>query len=592
MAHSPSLPDAGETRQCTVSEKTRQFIGLLSPTGILLGVNPAALQYASDSAEALIGKPFWQAPWWTHSVEERQRIKTAIARAACGGGVRIETTRLSADGRPHPINFSLTPICDCSGRVVYMLPETGPIRSTTAGRDPMAENEQRFRELAALLPETVYEMDTMGRFTYVNEQGLKQFGYTRADVEAGASAFDMIIPADHQRAVENITRALAGQRVYHNEYTCLRKDGSIFQALFCSTIRYRDGQPVSILGIIIDNSIQKALEKELRERETRYRIATEAGLTGVWDHDLNTGDVVIDANLKNLLGFGADEITRWASLLPLFHPDDVNHFMEQSRKYISGCIDRYEVKGRVVDKQGRIRWLLVRGTAERDATGRVGRMVGSATDITRLCKVEAELEKAKADLEDRVKVRTRELIDANKTLRAVVHEKTHTARVLKQRESELELKTAKLEDLNTALRFLLNKLDREKTAVETKMMADFRDLVFPYLKKLVNRSTDKDREILALASILETHLKAIVSPFCHELTSPSVNLTPAELTIAQMVKAGRSTRQIADTLNVAYKTVETHRVNIRKKLGLTRKGGNLRTCLMAMEKPLKGIREL
>ena len=122
------------------------------------------------------------------------------------------------------------------------------------------------------------------------------------------------------------------------------------------------------------------------------------------------------------------------------------------------------------------------------------------------------------------------------------------------------------------------------------MMADLRDLVFPYLKKLVSKS--RDREILALSAILENHLKAIVSPFCHELTSPSVNLTPAELNIAQMVKAGQSTRQIAETLNVAYKTVETHRGHIRKKLGLTRKRGNLRTCLMAMDKPLKGIREL
>jgi DNA-binding NarL/FixJ family response regulator len=59
-----------------------------------------------------------------------------------------------------------------------------------------------------------------------------------------------------------------------------------------------------------------------------------------------------------------------------------------------------------------------------------------------------------------------------------------------------------------------------------------------------------------------------------------------------MVKAGKTTRQIADSLNVAYKTIETHRVNIRRKLGLTGRRNNLRTCLMAMEKPLKGIRDI
>ena len=162
--------------------------------------------------------------------------------------------------------------------------------------------------------------------------------------------------------------------------------------------------------------------------------------------------------------------------------------------------------------------------------------------------------------------------------------------MLKQREAELELKSGKLEDLNTALRFLLKKMDREKTAIEEKMMADLRDLVQPYLKKLIRKS--RDREIRALATILDNHLRAIVSTFSRHLTSPPINLTPAEINIAHLVKDGFSTRQIAATLNVAYKTVETHRVNIRKKLGMTRKGGNMRTCLMAMDKPLRQIRDL
>jgi DNA-binding CsgD family transcriptional regulator len=217
-------------------------------------------------------------------------------------------------------------------------------------------------------------------------------------------------------------------------------------------------------------------------------------------------------------------------------------------------------------------------------------MIGSATDITRQHLAELALKKARDDLEARVKSRTGELHEANRTLRAVVKEKVKTAKALKQREAELEMKTAKLEDMNTALRYLLNKLDREKTEVEEKMMADLRDLVHPYLRKLAKRS--HDREVRALVTILENHLQAIVAPFSRYLSSPAIDLSPAELNIAHMVRDGQRTKEIAAILNLSYKTVETHRVNIRKKLGLTGKGINLRTCLMAMDKPARGLQKL
>ena len=469
------------------------------------------------------------------------------------------------------------------------LPEMINVASLAAELERMKESERRFRELAALLPETVFEVDSQGRFTYVNEKGLEQFGYSRADFEGGASAFDMIVPEDRLRAGENLARALSGKAVYHSEYICLRKDGSTFPGLFYTTVRYRDNAPAGVLGIVIDNSHHNAMVSQLREWENRYRIATEAGLTGVWDHDLQSGKMVIDANLKQLLGFQTDEITHWDDWKPLIHPEDLSILIRHSRDYIKGRTPRFEARVRVVDKQRRVRWMLVRGRAEHDASGWVRRMIGSATDITRLREVELALEQARQRLEERVRVRTRELQEANETLRAAIREKVAGAKALKQNEAELKLKTAKLEDLNTALRVLLRKLDREKAAMEEKIAADLRDLVHPYLKKLGEKSTN--RETRALVTILENHLRAIVSPFCRQLTSPAINLTPAELNVANMVKSGQSTRQIAAALDLAYKTVETHRLNIRRKLGLTGRGINLRTCLMSMDKPLDSLRE-
>ena len=579
-----------EARIRAIFDHSFQFMGLLSPEGILLEVNPAALDHVDTELDQVIGKPFWQTPWWSRSPAGQERLKAAIAQAGRGEFVRFETTYLASDGSRDHIDFSLTPIKDASGRIAYVLPEGRKITALKTALAQAAENERRFRELAELLPETVYEMDASGRFTYVNQKALEQFGYRREDFVAGANALDMIVPEDRQRAMENLSRTLGGEKIYHSEYTCLRRDGTTFPGMFYSAVKQRNGISVGILGIIIDNSHQKALENTLREWRARYRMATEAGMTGIWDHDLRTGGMVIDTNLKNLLGFESDEITRWDVWKPLFHPDDVTKLMERSRDYVKGLIHRYEARARVIDKQGRVRWLLIRATAEREASGRVYRMIGSATDITRQREVEQALERARDDLEARVKDRTRDLSAANKALRAVVREKIKAERTLRQREAELQMKTTKLQDLNTALRYLLRKIDREKTEMEEKMMADLRDLVHPYLKKLGRKS--KNREIRALTKILENHLKAIVSPFSQHLTSPAINLTPAELNIAHMVRDGYSSRQIAQSLNIAYKTVETHRVNIRKKLGLTRKGSNLRTCLMAMERPLQRLREI
>ena len=139
------------------------------------------------------------------------------------------------------------------------------------------------------------------------------------------------------------------QGIAVNYYGCTLGALALNPSGFCnvgvySAVKYRDGQPAAILGIIVDNSHQEAFEKTLREGEARYRIATEADQTGVWDHDLQTGEMVIDTNLINLLGFNEGEITRWDALKALFLTDDVTRIMEHSRAYINGQIPRFEVQ--------------------------------------------------------------------------------------------------------------------------------------------------------------------------------------------------------------------------------------------------------
>ena len=82
---------------------------------------------------------------------------------------------------------------------------------------------------------------------------------------------------------------------------------------------------------------------------------------------------------------------------------------------------------------------------------------------------------------------------------------------------------------------------------------------------------------------VEMSLSNIVSPFVQNLSTKFLKLTPTEIQVANFVKNGKTTKEIADVLNLSIKTVETHRKNIRKKIGISNRKSNLRAYLLNTE---------
>lgn len=146
----------------------------------------------------------------------------------------------------------------------------------------------------------------------------------------------------------------------------------------------------------------------------------------------------------------------------------------------------------------------------------------------------------------------------------------------------MELRTNELEEVNSALRVLLKQKVKDKTEFEEKVMLNVKELILPYIEKLKKRRLDA--KSMAYLSILESNLKDIVSLFVHKLSSKHSSLTPAEIQIAQLVGAGRTTKDMAELLNVSRRTIESHRQNIRMKAGLHGKKANLRSHLLSMKK--------
>ncbi len=167
-----------------------------------------------------------------------------------------------------------------------------------------------------------------------------------------------------------------------------------------------------------------------------------------------------------------------------------------------------------------------------------------------------------------------ELTQANKKLKQEIEER-------KRAENALEKKTVHLEETNTALKVLLKRRDEDKTEVEEKVLFNVKELIIPYLDKLKKTPLD-DRQSTYL-DIVETNMNNIVSPFLRGMSTGYLKLTPQEVQVANLVRQGKRTKEIAELLNLSPKTIDTYRDNIRKKVGLKNKKLNLRTYLLSIQ---------
>lgn len=104
-------------------DQTFQFIGLMTPDGTLIEANRTALDFIGSKLEDVLNKPFWLTPWWAHSPELQEKLRQAIKKVAQGEFLRFEVTHMAKDGSLHEIDFSLKPVKDENGKVVFMIPE-------------------------------------------------------------------------------------------------------------------------------------------------------------------------------------------------------------------------------------------------------------------------------------------------------------------------------------------------------------------------------------------------------------------------------------------------------------------------------------
>ena len=285
-------------------------------------------------------------------------------------------------------------------------------------------------------------------------------------------------------------------------------------------------------------------EEPPRENEKCYRMALDASSNGLWDLNLLTGEVSFGENWYRTLGYkkpGAYlDNQAWQNLI---HPDDRDRVLAMRKAHVQGMTDRYEVEYRIKNVAGEWLWIVSRGSiVARDKGGKALRMIGTYTDITRRIQAEAELKSVHLEYEQRMKERTTELYETN-----------------------------------IALEVLLKKREEDKKALEGYVMANIEKLVEPFLTRLEKSRLTEQQQ--ALVGILRNNIEELTSPFAENFTAKLTRLTPVEIQVANLVKRGKSTKEIAQIMHLSAGTISIHRKNIRKKLDLTHQKTNLQSIL-------------
>ena len=153
-------------------------------------------------------------------------------------------------------------------------------------------------------------------------------------------------------------------------------------------------------------------------------------------------------------------------------------------------------------------------------------------------------------------------------------------RAIQKLELHLELKARELTEVNNALSILLHQSADARAEHERRIHDNLQRLVLPYLEKIQERCKDQELELYLRVAL--ANLEKITSTFCLTLSARMDGLTPRELEVAELIKQGRSTKQMATILDLSSRTVEFYRDKLRVKLGIKNKKTNLRSYLSSL----------
>ncbi len=284
------------------------------------------------------------------------------------------------------------------------------ITSRKAIEEELRESQERFQLIASATKEAVWDWDLRTDRVWHNEAYCRTFGVPD---EAGVGTIEWwrqrVHPEDRERILASIPAPVVdGHQQWVMEYRFRRTDGTYAQVFDRGFVIFgRDGDPVRMVGSMLDVSELKCTEEKLRESEERFALAAKATRDAIWDWDLRQGDVWRSDGFQTLFGYAREEVgTDFEWWMDRIHPDDRPRVLAQVPAPGPADSQQSAFEYRFRRRDGTYADVFDRGFVMFNAEGKPVRMVGSIMDISERRRAEEMVHMQRAELAHIARVST------------------------------------------------------------------------------------------------------------------------------------------------------------------------------------------
>ena len=391
-----------QERTHALQESERRLSSILAAmvdTVWSLSPNGEKVVYISQSAMGVTGiqpesltetlAPFFSA---VHQ-DDLGRLKTALASLVDSGQqVDIEFRYCHPSLGLRYLGVRANRIFDAAGNVVRL---DGILTDVTRRAESEANLRTRELYLRAMLdnfPFLIWLKDEESKFLAVNTVFAKACGLDSPTEISGLTDLD-IWPAELAEQYRADDRQVIASKVEKNvEEPCQFGQELGWIETFKKPVISPDGKVLGTVGYARDITARKLMERQLAENEERWELAISGANDGIWDWNLETNSVYFSDRWKLMIGYQPEEIQNlyleWESRI---HHQDLDRVKEAVRNHLEKVTEIYQIDYRIRCKDGRYRWVLARGNAVRNKSGKPTRFVGSHSDIHERVMAEQKL---------------------------------------------------------------------------------------------------------------------------------------------------------------------------------------------------------